>query len=65
MAEQIKTKWRRMREKVNRVNGANLLMVLFIVFTSIGVALVAPSAGWGFIAAGVTSGIFGYLLGLE
>ena len=41
----------------------NLLMVGFIVFTSVGVGLVSPA--FGFIAAGITCGIFGFLLGLE
>lgn len=43
---------------------ANLLMISFILFTSIGAALLQGS-GWGLITAGVTSGIFGFLLGLE
>lgn len=42
---------------------ANLLMVGFIVFTSVGAGLVSPA--FGFIAAGVTCGIMGFLLGLE
>jgi ABC-type enterochelin transport system permease subunit len=48
-----------------RTRVVNVLMLLFIVLTSVGVALVAPSAGWGLVVAGVTSGIFGFLLGLE
>lgn len=42
---------------------ANLLMVSFILFTSVGAALLLPAAG--FITAGVACGIFGYLLGSE
>jgi hypothetical protein len=41
----------------------NLLMVGFIIFTSVGAGLVSPALG--FIAAGITCGIFGFLLGLE
>lgn len=42
---------------------ANLMMVGFIIFTSAGAGIVSPALG--FIAAGVTCGIFGFLLGLE
>lgn len=40
-----------------------VLMVGFILFTSIGAGIFSPALG--FIAAGVTCGIFGFLLGLE
>lgn len=51
------------RRYMTRSNFANGLMVVFVVSTSIGAGLVfLPS---GFIVAGVTSGIFGYLLGAE
>lgn len=46
-----------------RGNAANVLMVGFILFTSIGAGIFSPALG--FIAAGVTCGIFGFLLGLE
>jgi hypothetical protein len=42
---------------------ANLLMISFILFTSIGAALIFLPAG--LIVAGVTCGFFGFLLGLE
>lgn len=42
---------------------ANLLMIGFIIFTSVGAGLVSPALG--FLAAGVTCGILGFLLGLE
>lgn len=42
---------------------ANMLMVSFILLTSVGAALLLPAAG--FITAGVTCGVFGYLLGSE
>lgn len=42
---------------------ANVLMVGFILFISIGASMFSPALG--FIAAGVTCGIFGLLLGLE
>jgi len=47
----------------NRRYVANLLMISFILFTAIGAGLVFPPAG--FIVAGITCGILGYLLGLE
>lgn len=42
---------------------ANLLMLSFILMTSIGVFLIFPPAG--FITAGICCGAFGYLLGSE
>jgi hypothetical protein len=42
---------------------ANLLMLSFILMTSIGAFLIFPAAG--FITAGVCCGVFGYLLGSE
>ena len=41
----------------------NLLMVGFIIFTSVGAGLFSPA--FGFITAGITCGILGFLLGLE
>ena len=52
-----------LRRYLTRSNFANALMVVFIVSTSIGAGLVFLPAG--FIVAGVTSGVFGYLLGAE
>lgn len=49
--------------KFNRATFAYLLMVSFIILTSIGAALVYAPAG--FIAAGTSCGLFGYLLGRE
>jgi hypothetical protein len=43
---------------------ANILMTSFILCTSIGAALLQGPA-LGLIVAGVSSGIFGFLLGLE
>jgi hypothetical protein len=51
------------KELATRRFSANVLMVGFILFTSIGASMVSPALG--FIAAGVTCGIFGLLLGLE
>ena len=53
------------RRLFSRKNAANLLMLSFIVLTSIGVALATSQVGWGLVVAGVTSGVFGFLLGLE
>lgn len=46
-----------------RTAAANLMMLSFIIMTSVGAALITPAAG--FITAGVCCGIFGYLLGSE
>lgn len=51
------------RRYLTRSNFANGLMVVFVVSTSIGAGLIFPPAG--FVVAGITSGIFGYLLGAE
>lgn len=51
------------RKYMTRSNFANGLMVIFVVTTTIGAGMVFPPAG--FIVAGITSGIFGYLLGAE
>jgi LytS/YehU family sensor histidine kinase len=48
---------------MNRPTFANVLMLSFILFTAIGGFLIAPPIG--FIVAGVTCGVFGYLLGAE
>jgi hypothetical protein len=42
---------------------ANIFMLSFILFTSIGAALISPALGFG--VAGVACGVFGFLLGLE
>lgn len=48
---------------LNRSNIANGFMLVFVVSTSIGAGMIFLPAG--FVVAGVTSGIFGYLLGAE
>jgi hypothetical protein len=53
----------RLKQLATRSFFTNLMMVGFIIFTSVGVGLVSPA--FGFIAAGITCGIFGFLLGLE
>ena len=52
-----------MKPKLTRATFANLLMFSFILFTSIGAALIFVPAG--LIVAGIACGIFGYLLGAE
>lgn len=42
---------------------AYILMVFLVVFTSVGAGLIYLPAG--FITLGVTSGLFGYLLGAD
>ena len=53
----------RLRSVLNRANAANLLMVSFIICTSIGAWMIRPSLG--LIVAGATCGLLGFLLGLE
>ena len=48
---------------MGRSSYAHLLMVLFIVLTSVGAGLLLPPVG--LIVAGVNCGIYGYLLGSE
>lgn len=52
-----------LKPKINRRTFANLFMVSFILCTSIGAGLIFPPAG--LVVAGVTCGLFGFLLGLE
>lgn len=49
--------------KANRGTFANILMICFIIFTSIGAGMIFLPAGW--VVAGVCCGIFGFLLGSE
>lgn len=51
------------KAKANRATSANLLMICFIIFTSIGAGMIFFPAGW--VVAGVCCGIFGFLLGSE
>lgn len=59
----MKNMFLKLRAFFNRATFAYLLMVSFILFTTVGAALVYVPAG--FITAGVASGVFGYLLGRE
>lgn len=49
--------------KLKRSTFAYLFMFSFIILTSIGVGLIFPPAG--LVVAGVSCGIFGFILGLE
>lgn len=51
------------KKMLSRQAAANLMMVSFILFTTIGCFLVYAPAG--FISAGLTCGLFGFLLGQE
>lgn len=53
----------RLKANLNRRSAANLMMISFILFTTIGCFLVYAPAG--FICAGVSCGLFGFLLGQE
>jgi len=48
---------------LTRSSMANVLMVLFILLTSVGTSLISPPVG--LIVAGITCGILGYILGLD
>lgn len=52
-----------LRSKANRGTFANILMLCFIIFCSIGAGMIFFPAGW--VVAGVCCGIFGFLLGSE
>jgi hypothetical protein len=52
-----------LRFMFSRSSLANIMMLFFIVFTSIGSGMIFLPAG--FIAAGIGCGVFGYLLGSE
>jgi hypothetical protein len=49
--------------RANRRTFANVLMLCFIIFTSIGAGMIFFPAGW--VVAGVSCGLFGFLLGSE
>jgi hypothetical protein len=51
------------RKIATRQFSSYLLMVGFILFTSIGAGIFSPALG--FIAAGISCGLYGFLLGLE
>jgi len=63
LVNSIKTFLTKARTATTRSSISYLLMVGFIIFTSIGAGLISPALG--FLAAGVTCGILGFLLGLE
>lgn len=53
----------RLRKLRWRSIAANFFMLSFILMTSVGAGLLLPAAG--FITAGITCGLYGYLLGSE
>jgi hypothetical protein len=53
----------KMRGVLTRSFISYTLMVGFIIFTSVGAGVISPA--FGFIVAGVTCGILGFLLGIE
>jgi len=53
----------RLRMALNRGTFANVFMLCFIILTSIGAGMIYLPAGW--IVAGVSCGVFGFLLGAE
>ncbi len=54
---------KKIKKGLSRRATANLMMVSFILFTAIGCFLVYVPAG--FICAGISCGLFGFLLGQE
>lgn len=48
---------------LNRGSAANVLMIAFIIMTSVGAWQIYPPIG--FIVGGVGCGIFGFILGLD
>lgn len=63
LVNSIKSFWKITKTLATRSFISYLLMVGFIIFTSVGAGMVSPALG--FLAAGVTCGIMGFLLGLE
>lgn len=51
------------RKLLTRSTAANILMVLFVLGTTVGAGMISLPAG--FIVGGATCGLFGYLLGSE
>lgn len=56
-------KFIKLRKYLTRSTSANGLMVLFVIGTTVGAGMIFLPAG--FIAGGVTCGLYGYLLGSE
>lgn len=52
-----------LKSKLNRTTSANLLMLSFILFSAVGGFLIAPPIG--FLVAGISCGIFGFILGAD
>ena len=63
LVNSIKTFWLKTKTRTTRSSISYALMVGFIIFTSVGAGIASPALG--FLAAGVTCGILGFLLGLE
>lgn len=59
----INSFWRKIKQTMTRSFISYTLMVGFIIFTSVGAGIISPALG--FLAAGVTCGILGFLLGVE
>jgi hypothetical protein len=63
----LMTRWQRFKiaftNAANRRNFAYLFMISFILLTSVGAGLIFIPAG--LIVAGITCGLFGFLLGSE
>jgi len=49
--------------RLTRANAAHGLMASFVIFTSVGIAMIAPPIG--LVSLGVCSGLYGFLLGRD
>ena len=59
----MKKLFARLRARGWRAISADIFMLAFILLTGVGAYMILPAAG--FITAGVTCGVYGYLLGSE
>jgi uncharacterized membrane protein len=59
----VKNLFARLKARRWRVISADAFMLAFILLTGVGAYMILPAAG--FITAGVTCGLYGYLLGSE
>ncbi len=59
----MKNLFARLKARRWRVISADAFMLAFILLTGVGAYMILPAAG--FITAGVTCGLYGYLLGSD
>jgi TRAP-type C4-dicarboxylate transport system permease small subunit len=59
----VKKLFARLKARRWRAISADVFMLAFILLTGVGAYMILPAAG--FITAGVTCGLYGYLLGSD